>query len=98
MRKIVVGFMEVVSALAVVAAESVLPAGNVCADPDRNLLRNGSFEFANQYNGMKTLLDAGDHLAFMWSGQGEKWCDLELEQWWGEGPTIISAASRSRSP
>ena len=53
---------------------------------DRNLLRNGSFEFDYRYNGMKTILSRGDQLGAQLGGhQNVKWCEIGLEQWWGEG-------------
>lgn len=72
--------------VAFVAAALTAPAA--CAERDRNILRNGSFEFANRYNGMNTLVDQGDELGFIWgTGVRTKWCDIGLEQWWGEGVT-----------
>ena len=65
-----------------------------------NLLRNGSFEFGDRYNGMKTLVSQGDFLAFMWSHQKKNWCSLGLEQWWGEGPTnsaLFAVRAEARS-
>ncbi|MGI6495002.1 MAG: beta-galactosidase [Kiritimatiellia bacterium] len=60
----------------------------VRVEQDRNLLRNGSFEFANRHNGMKTILNPGDHLAFQWGArQKQRWCETGFDQWWGEGPT-----------
>lgn len=76
------------SATPLVAAVSEGVSIRVIAERDRNLLRNGSFEFANRYNGMRTILDQGDVLAHTRCiGQNLVWCDLGLEQWWGEGVT-----------
>ena len=70
------------------AAESGPVRIHICAEKDRNILRNGSFEFANVYNGMKTIIDQGDSLTATWAiGLHRTWCDLGLEQWWGEGAT-----------
>ena len=58
----------------------------VRAEDDRNLLRNGSFEFDYRYNGMKSILSRGDQLGAQWGEhQRFKWCPTGLEQWWGEG-------------
>lgn len=74
--------------LTVAFAAAALTAPAACAERDRNILRNGSFEFANRYNGMNTLVDQGDELGFIWgTGVRTKWCDIGLEQWWGEGVT-----------
>ncbi len=66
-----------------------------------NLLRNGSFEFDNRFNGMKTLMGSkGDFLAFMWSHLKLRWCNVGLEQWWGDGVTnaaLFSASSEAHS-
>ena len=70
------------------AAESGPVRIHICAEKDRNILRNGSFEFSNVYNGMKTIIDQGDSLTATWAiGLHRTWCDLGLEQWWGEGAT-----------
>lgn len=56
------------------------------AEHDRNLLRNGSFEFDYCYNGMKSILSRGDQLGAQWADhQHVRWCPTGLEQWWGEG-------------
>ncbi len=58
----------------------------VRTEDDRNLLRNGSFEFDYRYNGMKSILSRGDQLGAQWGDhQHVKWCPTGLEQWWGEG-------------
>ena len=58
----------------------------VRTENDRNLLRNGSFEFDYRYNGMKSILSRGDQLGAQWGEhQRFKWCPTGLEQWWGEG-------------
>ena len=95
---VVAGSMSAVCAVTSVrAAESGPVRINVCAERDRNILRNGSFEFANVCNGMKTIIDQGDELTAIWAiGLNRTWCDIGLEQWWGEGPT--NAALFAKSP
>ncbi|MBQ0032718.1 MAG: hypothetical protein KBT68_07945 [bacterium] len=95
--KVLVCILSVTCAtVSVRAAESGPVRINVCAERDRNILRNGSFEFANVYNGMKTIIDQGDTLTATWAiGQKRAWCDLGLEQWWGEGATNVALFARS---
>ena len=82
--------------LAVAFAAAALTAPAACAERDRNILRNGSFEFANVYNGMKTIVDQGDELTAIWAiGLNRTWCDIGLEQWWGEGPTNAALFAKS---
>ncbi len=86
------GHLCILSLVALYSALTPLHGGN--------LLRNGSFEFDNRFNGMKTLVSQGDFLAFMWSREKKKWCDLGVEQWWGEGTTNAarySISSQARS-
>ena len=78
--------LAVLSPLLLGAAMSEPVEVTVRAERDRNLLRNGSFEFDYRYNGMKTTLSQGDQLCAQWGGhQRVKWCETGLEQWWGEG-------------
>ena len=87
MRRLLFAGMGVLS-LAVPAAVSAPAEIHVRAERDRNLLRNGSFEFPDRHNGMRTILDPGDVLVHTWETGGPRtWCGLGFEQWRGEGMT-----------
>ena len=80
------GAVLLLSVMVFSTATSKTLEGGAFPDCGRNLLRNGSFEFANRFNGMKTILNQGDQLGFQWVSVGhQKWSDVGLEQWWGEG-------------